>query len=229
MNDDAELLIDYAKRNSEAAFTELVARYIPLVHSAALRLVNGDLHLAQDVTQTVFSDLARKALTIAKEISARGEVLPGWLYTITRFAAATAIRTNQRRRKYEENAFAMSETISTTEETDPDWEVLRPVLDEAMGHLSASDRDAVILRFFQGEELKKIGEVIGVTEDAARMRINRALESLKRLLAARGVTLPASVLVALISTNAIQAVPPALAVAVAATAAATTAMSGSVP
>src|SRR4051812_17889586 len=107
---------------------------------------------------------------MAKRISARTEALPGWLYTGTRFAAATAIRANQRRRKYEEKA--MAETISTTEGTDPDWEVLCPVLDEAMGHLSPTDRDAVILRFFQREELKRIGEITGVTEDAARMRIN---------------------------------------------------------
>jgi RNA polymerase sigma factor (sigma-70 family) len=225
MKDDAELLMDYAKANSEAAFAELVTRHIPLVHSAALRLLNGDVHLAQDVTQSVFTDLARKSLRIAKRFSARREALPGWLHTSTRFAAATAIRANQRRRKYEEKA-AMSEPISISEGTDPDWEMLRPVLDEAMGRLSVSDRDAVILRFFQGEELKRIGAAMGITEDAARMRINRALECLRGLLEARGVTLSTSVLVGLISANAIQAIPPALGAAVATAAAGAATMTG---
>ncbi|HTG44272.1 MAG TPA: sigma-70 family RNA polymerase sigma factor, partial [Verrucomicrobiae bacterium] len=226
MKDDAELLVEYAKHGSESAFGELVARHIPLVHSAALRLVNGDVHLAQDVTQSVFSDLARKASVVASRVSARREALPGWLYASTRFATASAIRANQRRRKYEQKAITMSETSSTNEGADADWEILRPVLDDAINRLCVSDRDAVILRFFQGEELKKIGHVLSLTEDAARMRINRALERLRGLLKAQGVNLSASVLSGLLSANAIQAIPPALGVAVATAAAGATAGMG---
>ena len=53
---DGELLRRYAETNSESAFTELVERHLPLVYSAALRQVNGDAHLAQDVAQTVFAE-----------------------------------------------------------------------------------------------------------------------------------------------------------------------------
>src|SRR5207249_5523860 len=61
MTDDAQLLQQYREERSEAAFKVLVIGYIDLVYSAAFRVLNGDSHLAQDVTQTVFIDLARKA------------------------------------------------------------------------------------------------------------------------------------------------------------------------
>src|SRR6266536_4216261 len=138
MNDDAQLLRRYAEHASESAFAELVARHIDLVYSAALRQLNGDTHLAQDVAQTVFADLARKA-----RIVSRHGVLTGWLYQATRFAAAKAVRTERRRATRETEAAAMQELSS-----DANWEQLRLVLDEAMSRLHAKDRDAVLLRYF---------------------------------------------------------------------------------
>lgn len=227
MTDDAVLLADYVKSGSEHAFRMLVERHLPLVYSAALRMVNGESHLAQEIAQNVFTDLARKARTLADRLPANGEAFPGWLYTSTRFAASSAIRANRRRREYEAKAAAMSDNDHFDHQSDSDWESLRPVLDAAMSRLSANDRDALVLRFFQGEELKKVGAVLGITEDAARMRINRALEKLRGILTVRGVTLSASALAATLSTNAIQAIPPALtAMNVATAALGTTAASG---
>ena len=99
---DGELLRCYARDRSESAFAELVTRHINLVHSAALRQVNGDAHLAEDVTQSVFATLARKA----PGLLAHGS-LTGWLYTSTRFVAATVRRTEQRRSNREQEAHAM--------------------------------------------------------------------------------------------------------------------------
>ena len=96
MFDDHQLLRRYANDCCEAAFAELVSRYVNLVYSAALRRAGGDAHLAQDVAQLVFTDLARKARTLSREI-----VLAGWLHRATRFAAAQLIRGERRRQRRE--------------------------------------------------------------------------------------------------------------------------------
>src|SRR5438128_12585393 len=97
MVDDTELLRRYAETASESAFSELITRRLPLVYSAALRQVNGDVHLAQDVAQCVFSDLARKAASVTRRLPAESQVLSGWLYTSTRFAASKFVRAERRR------------------------------------------------------------------------------------------------------------------------------------
>src|SRR4051812_40364318 len=141
MNEDAALLRRYAEKKSEAAFAELVRRHLDLVYSAALRRLGGDTHGAADVAQHVFSTLARDA----DKLSRHG-VLTAWLYTATRNAAIDLMRSEQRRRTREQEAFVLQTSMTAT--TDPDWEKLRPVLDEVMDELPESDRTAVLLRFF---------------------------------------------------------------------------------
>jgi RNA polymerase sigma factor (sigma-70 family) len=201
MRDDAQLLRRYAEAGSESAFSELVSRHIDLVYSAALRQVAGDTHLAQDVAQTVFADLARKA-----RIVSRHGVLTGWLYQATRFAAAKVVRTERRRATREKEALAMRELSA-----DANWERLGPVLDEAMSRLGAKDRDAVLLRYFERKELRAVGDALGTSEEAARKRVSRALERLRRYLTARGVTLSAAALAAALTGSAVQAAPAGLA------------------
>ena len=106
MTDDAALLRRYAEEKSEEAFAALVRRHIDFVHAAALRQARGNAPLAQDVTQAVFTDLARKAATLA-----RHEVVVGWLHTATRYAAAKAIRAESRRHVREREAHAMNEVL----------------------------------------------------------------------------------------------------------------------
>ena len=133
MKDDAQLLRDYAATRSEAAFAEIVRRQVALVHSAALRQVNGDAHLAQDVTQLVFTDLARKAGEVA-----RHRVLAGWLFTSTRFAAAKLVRGERRRQAREAEAYIMNE-ITRDETAKLDGERVRPVLDETLAELDNAE------------------------------------------------------------------------------------------
>src|SRR5215470_10834499 len=194
---DHELLQRYAKSRCEASFTELVKRYVDLVYSAALRQVGGDAALAQDVTQSVFIDLARKAASI----SAR-TVLTGWLYTSTRYAAAKAVRAEQRRHAREQDAYTMQQLTSNPEPTEA-WDQLRPMLDEAMHELSERDRNAILLRYFEGHQLAEVGAKLGLSEDAARMRVGRALEKLRGLLAQRGAISTATALGALLSSQAV--------------------------
>jgi RNA polymerase sigma factor (sigma-70 family) len=211
MPDDNELLRQYAEAGYEGAFAQLVSRHLPLVYSAALRQVGGDEQLAKDVAQTVFTDLARKAASLS-----RREVLTGWLYTSTRFAAGKAVRAERRRRQRERAAVAMQpETISTN---DAQWNEVSPVLDEAMAQLAATDRNAVLLRYFEGKDLKVVGATFGISEDAARMRVNRALEKLRATLSRRKVNCTVASLAAAVAAQAVQAAPAGLAVSVSITA-----------
>src|SRR3954465_15080378 len=148
---DSELLQRYAETGCEASFTELVKGYIDLVYSAALRQVGGDAHLAHDVTQSVFIDLARKARSgLSPSI-----VLTGWLYPSTRFAAAKMVRGEQRRHAREEQATTMQELLRS-DGPEPVWEQIRPILDEAMHELGERDRNAVLLRYFEGRQLSEV-------------------------------------------------------------------------
>jgi RNA polymerase sigma factor (sigma-70 family) len=202
MTPDNELLRDYVKTRSEDAFAELVRRHVNLVYSAALRQVRGDAHLAQDVAQTVFTDLARKAGSLA-----RRESLTGWLYTSAYFASAKMIRGETRRRDREEKF--MREPISETA-PEADWEKLRHVLDEAMHELKETDREAILLRYFVNRQFTEVGAKLSLNENAARMRVERALEKLRTIFAKRGIT-TATALASVISANAVQLAPANLA------------------
>ncbi len=216
---DAGLLRQYAEGGSETAFRELVDRHVNLVHSAAMRIVNGDLQMARDIAQAVFTDLARKAGALC-DLPQKQETLSGWLYTATRFAAMKAVRAEQTRRAREEEAHKMNEL---TAETAPDWSELRPILDDAMGELAAADREALLLRVFEGKELRAVGEQLGLSEEAARKRISRALDKLRVVLARRGFTTSSAALSVVIAAHGIEAAPAGLSAALASGALATAA------
>ncbi|MGH7975639.1 MAG: sigma-70 family RNA polymerase sigma factor [Limisphaerales bacterium] len=209
MTPDSELLRQFAKTNSQDAFGELVKRHVNLVYSAALRKTNGDEHLAKDVAQTVFTDLARKANSLS-----RRENLTGWLYTSAHFAAAKIVRGENRRRDREEKF--MREPIHETApdasraeaftEAGADWEKIRPALDDAMHELKESDRDVILLRYFENRQFAEVGAKLGLNENAARMRVERALEKLRKIFMRRGVA-ATSTLASAISANAIQIAP----------------------
>ena len=208
MMDDAELLRRYADSHTEGDFAELVRRHVNLVHSAALRQVNGDAQLAQDVTQLVFTDLARKAGEVA-----RHRVLAGWLFTSTRFAAAKLVRGERRRQAREAEAMIMNEI--TRDEGEPmDWERVRPVLDETLAELGEADREAILLRFFERRDFAEVGARLGLSDNAARMRVERALDKLHGLLAKRGVTSTTAALSVALGVNAVVAAPAGLAASV---------------
>jgi RNA polymerase sigma factor (sigma-70 family) len=204
MTDDAQLLQEYAG-GSEQAFRELVDRYINLVYSAAIRHLE-EAPLAQDVVQTVFTALARKARSLPRNV-----ILGGWLYRHTCFVAMQAARTEHRRRARERQALDMN---ALNEPPEPDWERLAPVLDQAMQGLGTRDRDAVVLRYFEGRDLRHVGAALGISEEAARKRVTRSLEKLRGFFARRGLTLSATALAALLTENAVAAAPAGIAATV---------------
>lgn len=208
MMDDTQLLRRYAETHSEEAFAELVRRHVNLVHSAALRQVNGDAHLAQDVTQLVFSDLARKADSVANH-----RVLAGWLFTSTRFAAAKLVRGERRRQAREVEAQTMNENLDESA-AKMDWDRVRPVLDETLAELDEKDREAILLRFFEGRDFAEVGARLSLSGNAARMRVERALDKLHGLLARRGVTSTTAALAVALGGQAVAAAPVGLAAVV---------------
>jgi len=205
MTDDAQLFRRYAEEGSEQAFGELVARYINLVYSAAVRQT-GDAHLAEDVAQAVFTALARKARALPREVR-----LGGWLYRHACFVAAQTARTERRRQARERRSLEMN---GLNDHSEPGWEQLAPFLDEAMKHLGTSDRDAILLRYFENRGLHDVGNALGVSEDAARKRVTRALEKLRTFFMRRRLTLSTATLATLLAGHAVVAAPTGLAVSV---------------
>jgi RNA polymerase sigma factor (sigma-70 family) len=212
--DDWELLRAYSDGGSEEAFATLTSRYVDLVYSAALRQC-GDAEEARDVTQAVFLILARKGTGLRK-----GTILSGWLYRTARYVALEAMR-SQTRRKRREDAVALmnNETEPTAEEL---WKEVAPRIDAAMERLNESDRAAVLLRFFHGRSLCELAKALGVTEDAAKKRVARALERLRQQLRREGLTSSSSLLAAALAAYAVQSAPATMGAVV------STAVAGSV-
>lgn len=203
---DQQLLREYAQGHEEPAFAELVRRHINLVYSAALRMVR-DAHLAEDVTQRTFAALAQNASQLANR-----PVLSGWLHRTAQNLAAKTVRSEVRRRTREQEAATMNELFSP--DSNAIWEQIAPHLDAALGELNESDRDAVLLRYFERKSAIEMAERLGISSEAAQKRVNRAVEHLREFLAKRGVTVGAGGLVLLISANAAHSAPVGLAVTI---------------
>ena len=210
-NDDMRLVREYASRQSESAFATLVSRHTNLVYSAALRQTR-DPQLAEEVTQVVFIILARKAASLGAKT-----ILTGWLYRTAGYVSGSALKRELRRQHREQEAYMQSELDAQAGST---WKQLSPLLDEAMLRLGQTDRDALVLRFFEGRSLNEVGHALGASEEAAKKRVNRALEKLRNFFAKRGVSSTTAIIAETISAHSVQAAPAALAKA--ATAAAIT-------
>jgi RNA polymerase sigma factor (sigma-70 family) len=199
---DARLLEQFARNGSEEAFAALVQRHVALVHSVAMRHTANAQH-AQDITQAVFVILARKAGTLGCRT-----VLPGWLYHTARLTAANLQRAETSRVRREQEAFMQSQLEQSA--TDALWRELSPQLDEAMAGLGTSERDALVLRYFQNKSMAEVGKFLGLAENTAQKRVSRALEKLRTFFTKRGVSSTTAILAGAISANSVQAVPVTL-------------------
>jgi len=207
--DDSSLLRQYAENNSDEAFAALVTRHINLVYSVALRQV-GNPHHAEEITQAVFIILAKKAASLRHD-----KALSSWLFQATRLTAKNFVRSESRRHRREEEAYMKSTSDESGAEV---WQKMAPLLDNAVAGLREKDRQAIVLRFYEGRNLHEVGLALGANEDAAEKRVSRALEKLRKFFTKRGVTLSSVAIAGTISTNSVHAAPVALAKAVTAVA-----------
>jgi RNA polymerase sigma factor (sigma-70 family) len=208
MVDDAQLLRRYVESRSEEAFAELVDRHLGLVYHAAARQLGGDTHAAQDIAQTVFLLLAEKARPLIGH-----PCLAAWLHATTHFKVTATLRAERRRRAREEAVHTMSEILNDPL-SDADWERIRPILDEALLELNERDREAVLLRFFEGQPFAEIGARLSLPEKTAHKRVERALDKLRERLARRGITSSAAALATVLGAQAALAAPSGLAATV---------------
>ena len=207
--DDIALLRQYTEQNSEEAFAMLVSRHLNKVYSVALRHTRNPCH-AEEITQAVFVILAKKSGRLGNKV-----VLSGWLYETSRLTAVSFIRSEIRRARREQEAHMQNLLNETESEV---WPQIAPLLDAAMAGLSEADRHAVVLRFFDGKSMKEVGAALGASEDAAKMRLNRAVDKLRGFFTKRGIALSSVVLTSAISANSVQAAPVVLAKSVTAVA-----------
>jgi uncharacterized protein (TIGR03435 family) len=210
-NDDLTLLREYARRNSEDAFAALVARHVSLVYSVALRSVR-DPHLAEEITQAVFIILARKAAALGDKT-----ILSGWLCRTARYASANALTIQRRRQRREQEAHMQNVLNEAASEPAPEetWNEIAPLLDGAMDQLGRKDHDALVLRFFENKNFAEVGAALGASEDAAKMRVSRALEKLHRHFRQHGVSSTAGIIAGELTANALVPAPAALAATIA--------------
>jgi RNA polymerase sigma factor (sigma-70 family) len=201
-----DLLAEFRATRAEKAFSELVRRYTNLVYSIARRRV-ADMTLAQEVSQIVFIRLAK----VPPKLASEGQLL-GWLHRTTVHASIDLWRSETRRRVREQHAVAM-QTNPTEEVT---WNEMSPVLDEALNDLDDSDRHVILLRFFEQKTMADLGRIFEVSEDAAKMRVSRAIGRLRTRISGLGATCSATLLGALLYERSVEAAPSSLAITLAA-------------
>ncbi len=198
---DGDLLRRYVQSGSEQAFAQLGRRYGGLVYATCLR-ETGDRTQAEDAAQDVFVLLARKASALQ-----RSDSIAGWLYTAARYVCKNRMKQERRRRMNEVEA-----ALSTLDAENPDaaWERIEPHLHDALDRLKAADREAVLLRFVAEQSFADVGSRLGLSENTARMRVNRAVEKIRVHLGKVGIGVSAGLLAALLAQHTAHAAPSRL-------------------
>jgi RNA polymerase sigma factor (sigma-70 family) len=178
----------YVRTGSHDAFAQIVRRHVDAVYSQCRRQL-GNAASAEEATQTVFFELSQKASRLPRDV-----VLSGWLFKAARFVCAKIKRNENRRRKREQRAAMMRPEAIETKSEDA-WSQAEPMLDDAIAELGERDRDALLLRFFEGMSMRQVALAIGVSEDAAKQRISRAVEKLRIHFRGRGLAVPSATVV----------------------------------
>ena len=223
--DASKLLSDFlSEGRSEAAFRRLTEQLGKLVFSSALRRT-GEPSLAEEVTQNVFTSLAKNAAALNDH-----PALLAWIFKTTQFESSKALRAERRRRRKVDALAAATESERHQQAMNPNpddepWRDAVPHLDASLDRLGEKDRQVVLQRFYQGMTFAEIASQNGISEGASKMRVKRTLEKLSQLLASRGIGISGAVIATSLSTELAKAAPINSAAQLAAGALSTTAAS----
>lgn len=199
---DTELLLAYGRDGDEVAFEALARRHVDMIFSVSLRR-SGNRQLAEEATQNVLVSLSMKARKLAVGESS----LTGWLHTATKFEVSKLQR-RESRIKRREQSYAADQMKTFTQSDDETFLRLVPLLDQAIDQLRAPDREVIVRRYLEGQDFRRIGEALGISEDTAQKRTSRAFDCLNQFFKRKaGVTLSATALVAGISQHCAEAAP----------------------
>ena len=204
MNDQREMLVSAVQKGG-GELPLLVRKHLDWVYSLCRRSVR-DAALAEDVTQTVFMVLIKKAKHLPQGVN-----MSGWLFNTARYCCRCALRDEHTRRRHELAAAKAPESVPDV--PNPEEELLR-LLDEHLAALGESDRAAVLLRYYQRCSFAEVGMHLDISEEAAKKRVRRAVEKLRARMAASGVLLGADALTAILTEKIVQPAPAKLAAAV---------------
>jgi RNA polymerase sigma factor (sigma-70 family) len=200
-------------RGDEAAFAGLVERHAAMVRGVALRCTE-DAGLAEEVSQSVFVLLARRASSIPSEH------LSGWLHNTAFLTARNARRNSLRYRQALRELGHHPDIMNPSERSSgfaaSPWEDIRPHLDEAVYGLPENARRPVMLRFFENKSVREIAALTGKNEAAVRKGIERSLERLSGMLRRRGIMTTGAALGAMLSGQSLLAPSASAALTVAA-------------
>jgi RNA polymerase sigma factor (sigma-70 family) len=198
-------LQDYINTGSPEAFRQIVETHLNAVYSQCRRQLR-DADRAEEATQIVFVTLARRVRELRP-----GVLLGGWLFNTARYVCSRERRTERRRLTRERKAAEMRhETIEQTSRSSSDLRAeAEGLLDDALAKLSERDRAVILCRFFDGRSLRDVGAQLGVSEDAAKQRVSRAVEKLRTYFARNGLAIPSSAVTASLSM-AVQPASPGL-------------------
>ncbi|RYD24957.1 MAG: sigma-70 family RNA polymerase sigma factor, partial [Verrucomicrobiaceae bacterium] len=167
--DDAELLRRFAAERSEASFAVLARRHTGLVLDTALR-ITGSRPLAEDIMQTVFLQLARKAVGVAGS-----RTVAAWLHRAAVLESRAVLRAESRRRRHTTEAAAMAaESLLTSPAPDPRMMELLRSLDEALGSLPAMEREVLLRHYYERQPYHEACQWLGTSEAGARQLAARA-------------------------------------------------------
>jgi RNA polymerase sigma-70 factor, ECF subfamily len=167
--DDHQLLSAYTQ-GDEHAFETLVEKYFRMVYTVASRQT-GDLHLAEEIAQSVFLILSRKARGFPHSTS-----IPGWLLRTTRFVCLDAIKMRRRRA---ENEQKLAVNLEQQHESKHEPSTMEVLLDEAIQALRPDEQASILARFFEGKDFREMAQMFAISEHAARKRTSRCLAKLQ--------------------------------------------------